>query len=201
MDIILVAGVHEEMKIEKEDLTAYGIDEMGRRGMMREALNLALEAVQKGEDNSDLYFVAADLAYQLRDLDKAAFLINRLLIRDPEHVNGWVLFGRIFAAKNDVVRAGYGRSQAESLFPALAGTGILDGLPSTSETGPKARRSRSLSAEELDFETMTFAEICADQGYYNKALKIYSDLLEKNPGNEEIQSRIAELKRRLDRVD
>jgi tetratricopeptide (TPR) repeat protein len=201
LDIILTAGRHEKMKIENRDLTAYGIDELGRRGMMREALNLALEAVQKGEDSSDLYFVAADLAYRLGDLDKADFLINRLLIRDPEHVNGWVLFGRIFAARDDVVRAGYGRSQAENLFPALRGMGILDDLPSGSEERRQARGRRSLSAEELDFETMTFAEICVEQGYYNKALKIYGDLLVKDPGNERIQSRIAELKKRLDRND
>jgi tetratricopeptide (TPR) repeat protein len=201
LDIILVVGRHLEMKIEETDLTAYGIDQLGRSGMMREALALALEAVQKGEDDGDLYFVAADLAYRLRELDKAAFLVNRLLAKDPEHIGGWVLFGNIFTARGDLIRAGYGRSRAEDLFPALAEMGILDDIPSGSEAGSRERGRRSLSAEELDFETMTFAEICVEQGYHNKALKIYSDLLEKDPGNDKIRSRVAELKKRLDRND
>jgi tetratricopeptide (TPR) repeat protein len=201
LNIILTAGDMEGMEIESTELTAYGIDELGRRGMMREALDLALEAIRKGEDDSDLYFVAADLAFKLRDLEKAAFLINGLLIRDPEHLNGWVLFGRIFAAKNDVVRAAYGQSQAENLFPALARMGVLDDLPSGSRTGSQGKRHGSLSREELDFETMTFAEICVEQGYYNKALKIYNDLLQKDPGNDEIRTRVAELRKRLERND
>jgi tetratricopeptide (TPR) repeat protein len=189
------------MKIEDSDLTAYGIDRIGRRGLLREALDLALKAIEAGRDDSDLCFVAADTAYRLGDLEKAAQLINRLLTRDPEHVNGWVLFGRIFAARNDLVRAAYGRSQAENLFPALTGMGIFDDLPSGSDSRPRAKDRSSLAAEELDFETMTFAEICAQQGYYNKALKIYGDLQKKNPGNEDIKNRVIQLRKRLNRDD
>ena len=201
MNIILTAGNMKGMEIEDTELTAYGIDQLGRRGMMREALDLALEAIRKGEDDGDLHFVAADLAFKLRDLEKAAFLINGLLIKDPEHLSGWVLFGQIFKAKNDLVRAAYGRSQAENLFPALAGMSVLDDLPSGSPAGSQAKGRGSLTRQELDFETMTFAEICVEQGYYNKALKIYNDLLQKDPGSDEIRARVAELEKRLERND
>lgn len=201
MNIILTSGIHDGMKIEDSDLTAYGIDQIGRRGLLREALDLALKAIESGRDESELFLVAADMAYGLGDLDKASQLINRLLSQDPEHVNGWVLFGRIFAAKNDLVRAAHGRSQAENLFPGLAGMGIFDELYSGSENVPRAKDRSTLAAEELDFETMTFAEICVKQGYFNKALKIYSDLQKKDPRNEDIKNRVIELKKRLNRDD
>ncbi len=99
-------------------LSAYEIDEIGKRGKVQDALSLALEAIRSGVQDDDLYVIGASLAFQLGDLDKAGQLINALLARDPDHVNGWILFGKIHHAKGDIVRAGQGRSMAENLFPA-----------------------------------------------------------------------------------
>lgn len=201
MNIVLTALKHEKMKIENAKSTAHSIDLVAQGGLLREALELALKVIDNGEADNDLYFVAADLAHKQGNLDDAARLINQLLIRDPEHVSGWVLFGRIFAAQKDLVRASQGRSRAENLFPALTGMGICDDLPSAPAIGSRGRGHGSLSTEKLDFETMTFAEICVEQGYYNKALKIYNDLLAKDPGSDDIRARVADLAERLNRDD
>ncbi len=55
----------------------------------------------------------------------------------------------------------------------------------------------SRGAADLDdcLNTRTLADIYMEQGVYNKALEIYSDLAKKNPDNEEIKSRLEEVQK------
>ena len=55
----------------------------------------------------------------------------------------------------------------------------------------------SRGAADLDdsLNTRTLADIYMEQGVYDKALDIYSDLAKKNPNNAEIQSRLEEVKK------
>lgn len=180
---------------------AYGIDRIGKNGKLQEALDQALQAIREGLYDDDLFFIAAALAYQIGDLDKAAQLIERLLVRDPEHVNGWVLFGQIHEQRKDMARVDYGRLQAENLFPGLREIDF-DSNAVEEQTPVASRTEQNRSSEQrIDFDTMTFAEICAEQGYHNKALKIYYDLLEKDPQNENLKRRIEELNKRLNKDD
>ncbi|MEE9553254.1 MAG: hypothetical protein V3W18_03060 [candidate division Zixibacteria bacterium] len=177
--------------------SAYEIDEIGKRGKVQDALFLALEAIRAGIQDDDLYVVGASLAFQLGDLEKAGQLINALLARDPDHVNGWILFGQIHQAKGDIIRAGYGRSMAENLFPALNDIEIVVEELSQDRVSLNPKSTTEISGKDISFDTMTFAEICTRQGYYNKALKIYHDLLKKNPHDPEIKRRIEDLTKRL----
>ena len=55
----------------------------------------------------------------------------------------------------------------------------------------------SRGAADLDesLNTATLADIYMEQGVYNKALEIYSDLAKKNPNNPEIKSRLEEVEK------
>ena len=55
----------------------------------------------------------------------------------------------------------------------------------------------SRGATDLDdsLNTRTLADIYMEQGVYNKALEIYSDLAKKNPNDAEIKSRLEEVKK------
>lgn len=55
----------------------------------------------------------------------------------------------------------------------------------------------SRGATDLDdsLNTRTLADIYMEQGVYDKALEIYSDLAKKNPDNEDIKSRLEEVKK------
>ena len=55
----------------------------------------------------------------------------------------------------------------------------------------------SRGAADLDesLNTATLADIYMEQGVYNKALEIYSDLAKKNPDNPEIKSRLEEVEK------
>jgi len=190
------------MRSEGESIySAYEIDEIGKRGRIQDALSLALESIRNGVSDSDLFLIGADLAYRLGDLDKASQLINGLLARDPDHINGWILFGRIHLAKGDLVRSDHGRLMAESIFPSIRSVDYEgNGSRQESAENEPTAELRS-SGEEISFDTMTFAEICTRQGYYNKALKIYHDLLKKKPHDPELKRRIEDLTKRLNNND
>jgi tetratricopeptide (TPR) repeat protein len=184
-------------KEDRTGFTSYEIDQVGRKGEVQDAFGLALDAIRVGACDDELFFVAASLAYRLGDLDKAGQLVNMLLARDPDHVNGWVLFGQIHEDRSDAVRAEFGRASAQSLFPAVGGD-ENSSLELTDESGGDERAPEGLAdEEEISFDTMTFAEICTRQGYYNKALKIYHDLQKKRPHDSELKRRIEDLTKRL----
>jgi tetratricopeptide (TPR) repeat protein len=178
-------------------LSSFDIDEISKRGNLRHALDLALEAIKEGVFETDLYLVAADMAFRLGDLDKAEQLTNRLLVLDPEHVKGWLLFGEIYTKKNDIIRAGHTRQMAETLFPALAKVDVESERSSDEENCDDGDKKDRPPREGLSFDTITYADICARQGYYNKALKIYQDHLKKNPDNEELKKKIADIEKRI----
>lgn len=177
--------------------SAYEISQIGDKGQLQDALSMALEAIRDGVRDDDLFFIAANLAYQLGDLDKAAQLVSALVTSDPDHVNGWILFGKIFEARNDGVRAGHGRLMARSIFPALGEPqpDVIEVCGGDGGNGEVVEKEQI--GEEISFDTVTFAEICTRQGYYNKALKIYHDLLKKNPHDAELKRRIDDLNKRL----
>lgn len=190
------------MDNEKKAISSpFDIDQMGKTGALREALNQALSAIRAGEKDSDLYYISAKIAYELGDLQKAEQLIKMLLAADPEHINGWLLFGRIFHRRGDLARSGYGLKRAEEIFPAFFEFG-LQNVARELVTPRKADSSGADStAIDPNFDTETFADICVKQGYYNKALKIYGDLKDRNPQEKRFDQKIDEVKKKMGRHD
>lgn len=48
--------------------------------------------------------------------------------------------------------------------------------------------------------TRTLARLYADQGYHDKAIEIYNDLIQKFPGRKDIRDDLAEVNRRMQQV-
>lgn len=181
----------------KTQISAFDIDAISRRGNLRDALNLALEEIKSGSFETNLHFIAGSIAFSLGDLEKAEQLVNRLLVLDPEHIKGWLLFGEIYTRKNDIVRATHAHQMAETLFPAL--TKIDNESVYFFEKVENENKNVKEPKEGLNFDTVTYADICATQGYYNKALKIYQDHLRKNPYDEELKKKIADIEKKVKR--
>lgn len=178
---------------DRANISAYEIDQGSRQGDLRSALESALQAIRAGALDSELFYVAARISFQLGNLQKAEQLVRMLLAADPDYINGWMLFGRIYSRKGDIARATYGLKRAEEIFPAISELNIdADG-----DEAPRPVPTESvvsISSKSISFETATFADICVRQGYLNKALKIYSDLLKKNPDDEALKQKISEIK-------
>ncbi|UCC78382.1 MAG: tetratricopeptide repeat protein [Candidatus Zixiibacteriota bacterium] len=175
----------------------FTIDPISRQGMLQDALDLALEAIKNGSFETDLYFFAADMAYRTGDIHKAEQLIDRLLALDPDHVEGWTLFGDIHNRINNIAGNLDAHHITETLVPDLTAEEIktfnfFKNMDNKSKDG-KIEEPK----ESLNFDTITYADICARQGYYNKALKIYQDHLKKNPHDEGLKKKIADIEKRL----
>lgn len=68
-----------------------------------------------------------------------------------------------------------------------------------SDEAATERENVGRSVEEGDpLATATIAELYVSQGFLKKALKIYRDLSDANPENEELRTRLVELKLRID---
>jgi tetratricopeptide (TPR) repeat protein len=175
---------------DNSDLTTFEIDAIARRGDLQQAMGLAVEMIKKGDPDNELYFVASEIAFQLGDLEKAEQLINSLLVLDPQHLRGWCLFGEICIRKNRIIGADHARRTAETLFPALVSSDVFPADPDQEGNTNEHVNGRDKS---LNFDTLTFADICLSQGYHHKALKIYQDHSKKNPGDEELKKKIADI--------
>jgi hypothetical protein len=118
-----------------------------------------------------------------------------LLALDPEHLNGWLLFAKIYNRRGDMVRSNHAVDMIEEFFPALSELNLRQGFkrPSTEE----AENGGDAIWKNSNFETETYADICANQGYLNKALMIYSELSLANPEKSELSRKIAELKAKM----
>jgi tetratricopeptide (TPR) repeat protein len=186
------------MKLEeKSGISPFEIDQLGRAGALREALNAALQLIRTGEKSNELYYIAAKLTYELGDLQKSEQLVRLLLAADPEQLNGWVLFGKIHHRRGDQARSTYSLIRVEELFPALSKMNLMDGIKETNRSEKTEDGNGGSSSKDSSFDTETFAEICIKQGYFNKALKIYNDLKEKNPNDLEIDRKIDEIRRKM----
>jgi tetratricopeptide (TPR) repeat protein len=185
---------------ENNTLTPLDIDLIAKSGSLREALNLALKEIRAGAREIDLFYLAARIAFELGDLTKSEQLIKHLLAIDPEHLNGWVLFGKVFHQKGDLTRSNYGLRRAEEIFPDLSEQDLLGELKKDETRKIAGGAQRGTGHKEI-FETETYADICVKQGYLNKALKIYSDLREQYPDNAGLERKIDELKKKMEKHD
>ena len=82
------------------------------------------------------------------------------------------------------------------------GAGLAGELPGKEALGVEARLFAEEPASDETVSdplaTATIAELYIEQGFMKKALKIYRDLLDANPDNEELRQRIVDLKHRID---
>ena len=52
-------------------------------------------------------------------------------------------------------------------------------------------------AADLDFQTATMAKVFADQGHYEKAAKIYRNLLKREPQRRDLAHALSEVEKRV----
>ena len=176
-------------------MDALDIEEISKRGNLKDTLDLLLEAIRVRGFESDLYFAAANMAFRLGDLRKAEQLAGRLLEYDPEHGGAWMLYGEITGRISSIIRTG---GKSDGLTAVDRASGELLGRDLGRIESRDIDMSRDGQKESLDFDTITYADICASQGYYNKALKIYQDHLKRNPDNEELRKKIESIRKRLE---
>ena len=67
--------------------------------------------------------------------------------------------------------------------------------PRPEPPAPIERRPASREAESGDLTSSTLAELYFNQGFTDKAIEVYRQLLQREPGNERARTRLAELEK------
>ena len=175
-------------------------------GLLDDALEVASKGVQILPRFSPGYTVLGRVQAQRGDLAAAAAAFEKALLLDPGNLTSLKGLARLHAQRGE-------RQQAERLLQRAiaqkpddaAALKMLAALAPAVAESPEVDAS---AAEGVDagidpasgdpISTATIAEIYIRQGFFNRALKVYRDLLQVDPHNDEIRRKLVELKQRID---
>jgi len=169
-----------------------------------------LIARYKGGRDSRAFAPLADAYRKNGEVDKAIEIIEKGLEKFPQYASAHVILGKCFYDKGATERAKseFGRVlelDGENMVALKYMGDILLAEDKRRESAEYYRRilaidptnesvARTVKEMEASFvATMTLAGIYAAQGYYNKALRIYREVLDREPGNREAKEMVAKL--------
>jgi tetratricopeptide (TPR) repeat protein len=186
---------------------------------MSDELQNLIERYSRARD-SRVFAPLADAYRKSGDVDKAIEILERGLEKMPTYASAHVILGKCYYDKGATERA---KSEfrrvleldGENLVALKFMGDILlaeDKRPEAAEfyrrilaidaTNAEVADAKSMRDERpKELATMTLAGIYAAQGYYNKALRIYHDVLEREPGNMEAKEMVAKLEALMNDAD
>ncbi len=176
-------------------------DAYRKNGQIDKAIELCEKGLEKYSDYASARVILGKCFYDKGATQRARVEFARVLEIDPDNMVARKYMGEILLAENRKEEA------AEHFRHLLA----ID--PTNEEASKTLEEIESqFKVKEIDLSdkkhvrderpgelaTMTLAGIYAAQGYYNKALKIYRDILQKEPENVEVRGMVDKLQILLD---
>lgn len=172
-------------------------------GLLAEALEVATRGVQALPSFSPGYTVLGRIQVQNGNLDAAAAAFERALLIEPENLTSLKGLARVRMQQGDRAQALKLVRRAVSLKPDDAvAQKMLAALGAPAEAPEAATPPQPVVAAVHPpadpISTPTIAEIYIRQGFLGRAMKVYRDLLQADPRNEEIRRKLVELKQRIE---
>jgi tetratricopeptide (TPR) repeat protein len=173
-------------------------------GLLDDALEVATRGVQVLPSFSPGYSILGRIQAQRGDHEAAAAAFDRALLIDPENLLSLKGLARVRMQQGDRPQALKLLRRAIALKPDDAvAQKMLDALgasatPSEVNLRPQAVAAAAVSPSNDPISTATIAEIYVRQGFLGRAMKVYRDLLQTDPHNDEIRHKLVELKQRID---
>ncbi len=176
-------------------------DAYRKNGEIDEAIELCEKGLERFPDYVSARVILGKCFYDKGATERARDEFTRVLETDPDNMVARKYMGEILLAENK-------KEEAAEHFRHLL---TID--PTNEEASKTLEEIESqFQVKEIDLSdkkhvrderpgelaTMTLAGIYAAQGYYNKALKIYRDILRKEPENIEVQGMVDKLQTLLD---
>jgi len=176
-------------------------------GMLTEGLEVAMKGVRGLPDFSPGFTVLGRIQAQKGDLPGAALSLERALAIDSGNVVALKSLARIRQQQGDVDRAlkllqrvAVVRPEDESIKKLQAkllqqlsekqGRAEINNVPVEPETLSDRGKPDPIS-------TLTIAELYIRQGFPQRAMKVYRDLLRVDPNNNEVRQRLIDLKMKM----
>jgi len=175
-------------------------------GLLEDALEVANKGVQLLPQFSPGYTVLGRIQSQRGDLAAAVAAFEKALLLDPENMTSLKGLAKVRMLRGERAQAEQLLQRATALKPDDAVVQkMLAALGPTTVSAPEPpppaeaeSEAEPLSADGDPISTATIAEIYIRQGFFGRAMKVYRDLLQVDPHNEEIRSKLVELKQRIE---
>jgi tetratricopeptide (TPR) repeat protein len=209
-----IAGYTEILAKDPHAMVFVSLCEAYRQmGMLDEALDIAIkEGVRDLPLFSPGYTILAQIHAQRGALDEAASFFEKALSIDRKSPSALKGLARVLLLKGEKDRARELLKRATSLEPDDATVKkMLAVLETKSELPDSTSSSKAAASAESDaskvqsstktgdpVSTVTIAELYARQGFPKRALKVYRDLLQADPQNEEIRQKFVALGKQID---
>jgi tetratricopeptide (TPR) repeat protein len=172
-------------------------DAYRKNGEIDRAIELCERGLEHYPDYASAHVILGKCFYDKGATERARAEFMRVLELDQENMVALKFMGDIHLAEGNQVEA----ADYFKRFLALDPTNdeVISTLSEMESEfqGPDIDLSDEKSTRRMEhpreLATMTLAGIYAAQGYYNKALKIYQDILRREPDNSEAQEMVDKL--------
>jgi tetratricopeptide (TPR) repeat protein len=171
-------------------------------GLLDEAVDVATRGVKALPSFSPGYAILGRIQIQLGNVDAAAAAFERALLIDPENLLSLKGLARVRMQQGGQAEALRLVRRAIALKPddnvAQKMLAALAASPATPDINPSRPVAAADHPHADPISTPTIAEIYIRQGFLGRAMKVYRDLLQADPHNEEIRQKLVELKLRIE---
>jgi tetratricopeptide (TPR) repeat protein len=179
-------------------------DAYRKKGEVDKAIEIVEKGLEKFPQYASAHVILGKCFYDKGATERAKAEFTRVLDVDAENMVALKFMGEIFLAEDK-------RADAAEYFKKIL---VID--PTNEDVAHALEEmEESFVIREIDLggekpvrdehprelATMTLAGIYAAQGYYGKALKIYRDVLEREPGNREAQEMAGRLQSIMDSTE
>lgn len=176
-------------------------DAYRKNGEIDKAIELCEKGLERFPDYASARVIMGKCFYDKGATERARGEFARVLEVDPDNMVARKYMGEILLAENKKEEAAGHFRHLLSIDPTNEeASKTLEEIESQFKVKEIDLSDRKHVKDERPGElaTMTLAGIYAAQGYYNKALKIYRDILHKEPENMEVQGMVDKLQTLLD---
>ena len=176
------------------------VDEFLAQGLVEDAIDVLRETIALMPERLTVRYRLADLYEQEGQSQKAVNIFLGVLEEYPEDVAAWESLGRLYAKRNSVeeaidayLRACHINEQDGNLIAAAKD---YEAIASLQEDGTAALKKLVEIYGELGFRNemvarmLDLARAAGKKGEKERALSIYSKIIEIDRGNEEAQTRL-----------
>jgi tetratricopeptide (TPR) repeat protein len=176
-------------------------DAYRKRGEIDKAIELCEKGIEMYPDYVSARVILGKCFYDKGATERARAEFAHVLDVDPDNMVALTYMGEILLGENKKKEAAEHYQRLLTIDPTNEDAArILKEIEAQFQVREIDLSDRKRVKDERPGElaTMTLAGIYAAQGYYNKALKIYQDILQKDPENVEVKGMVDKLQTLLE---
>lgn len=176
------------------------VDEFLTQGLAEDAVDVLRNAMAQVPDRLTLRYRLADLYEQGGQSQKAVNIYLQVLEDNPDEVGAWEALGRLYAKRNSLAEAVDAYLRAcrvnEETGNLIAAAKDYEAVATLKGDNAAALKKLIEIYGRLGFKNemvarmVDLARLSGERGEKERALSIYSKIIEIDPGNEEAQSRL-----------